>query len=101
MPRGYKRKRQIGYTTDHNANRKSYNSSERWTAKREISAELVELPSNKHDMSELRWQIEQKFSSECYTAESEAHYSNKEYKCKCPNVCSWSDGEVLKYLGLV
>lgn len=95
MTRQYKRKRQIGYTTDANHNRKSINSGERWAAKREIASELNNFKSNKHDMSELRWEVEMYYTNKCF------HADVGDSQCSCPNPDSWSDAEILKFLGLV
>jgi len=45
MPREYKRKRQISYSSDANYNRKSINSGERKAAQRDIDEELRNLPT--------------------------------------------------------
>ena len=91
MPRRYKRKR-LAEEWARDGKPKSYgnyfNKSERQEAKRDISKELHESP----DIRELRHQIEQELASKCRNAHK---------ACICPDPYSWSDEEVLKYLGLV
>ena len=54
----------------------------------------------KYDIKELKFDIEMIFASACCDAEDAAKESGEEYKCTCPDPYSWTDEEVLAFLGL-
>lgn len=90
---------QRDYDRDHNCNRKSFNSSERWAAKRDILTELKLYKST--DIQKMKEDIEVQNAIDCYHSECEATRLQKPYNCNCPDVMSWTDDEVLEYLNLV
>lgn len=51
-------------------------------------------------IEKLRKDIEDQLAWDCYQAENEAARQGKPYNCTCPNVASWTDDQVLEYLGL-
>ena len=120
MTKSYKRKRHIiNNTRDSercNDIRKSLNSSERQHGRSIAVSELDEYEHLLSDetLSDLRWELEIKFSNECYRKE----INSPEYKfaltlkrfglpwvnphkCTCPLPEHLSDEEVLKLSGLL
>lgn len=78
-----------------------FNKAERQEAKREVAKELADYKTTKHNIIELKEDIEIQMAYDCYIAKCEATRQCKPHNCNCPNVFSWSDEEVLKYLDLV
>ena len=102
MPRRYKRKRLAEEWAQDIKPKKFgnyFNKAERQRAKREIAQEPYQFTPE--EISEFRWEIESQLSHDCYVRECEAVRTSQPFNCECPNVSSWSDEEVLKYLGLV
>ena len=102
MTKFYKRKRLIESDSRDskgcNDLRKAFNSSERQRGKKECKEGIIDV--EKHNMPELRWQIESKMSSDCYYKEKEAIRKGESFNCTCTDPYSWSDEEVLRWHGM-
>ena len=99
MPKHYKRK--VYLETDacdiKNGNklRKFFNSSERQRGKKECQEGLEDY--QKHDIKELKNQIEMQMAHDCYMKENEAVRKGEPFNCTCSDPYRWGDEEVLRW----
>lgn len=76
---------------------KSFESSERQRAKREIREEIKEYTSLSLDS--LRQDLDQKQAWNCCLAQGKAEKGGKSYRCRCPDPWKMEDEEVLRLCG--
>ena len=50
------------------------------------------------ELTQLRWDVEMKMSTKCWSLEREADEKGNEYKCFCPDILKMSEDELQKYL---
>jgi hypothetical protein len=50
------------------------------------------------ERKELEWEVEIKIAHRCYLLETKAEKEGIDYKCTCPNIREWTDGQLKNYL---